>query len=407
MRRVVVTGWGAVSALGSTAPQTFAALLDGCSGLQMLDATDSALPPTVVGSVALDPATVLPRLVTEVSDRASQLALLAVGQAVGACGIEVDTLANERTGIAVGIGMGGATALEDGYVRLLGGKRLKPFTVLTVMANGAAAQIGRQYAVTGPSLTYSCACASSSVAIGEAFEMIRAGRVDVMLAGGAEAPLTRGNISAWHALRALADPDPAGPQRSCKPFAADRTGLVLAEGAAFVVLEDESHARARGAPILAVMSGYGSVNDCAHLTQPSVAGQARAMTHALRRAQLAADQIDYINAHGTGTALNDKTETAAIKSVFGPAAGRVAISSTKSAHGHLLGGAGALEFVVALQAMRSGSLPPTLNLDHPDAECDLDYVPNRARHGQRIRHVMSNSFAFGGTSAVLIASAAS
>jgi 3-oxoacyl-[acyl-carrier-protein] synthase II len=272
------------------------------------------------------------------------------------------------------------------------------------MNNAAAAHIAIDFGCHGQSITYSTACSSSAIAIGEAARAIRSGAADIAIAGGTEALLTYGTIAAWQALRTLAIPDPANPQTACRPFSADRTGLVLAEGAGFVILEEEAHARARGARIRARLSGYGARTDAAHLTKPDPAGQSAAMRAALADAGLAPHDIGYINAHGTATLAGDVTETEAIKRVFGAHAARMPVSSTKSMHGHIMGATGAVEFIATLLAMEHGFLPPTINLNVPDPACDLDYVPNRARSGVRIAHAMSNSFAFGGSNAVLIAS---
>jgi 3-oxoacyl-[acyl-carrier-protein] synthase II len=299
--------------------------------------------------------------------------------------------------------MGGAATTDDGYATLYEGSgRIKPFTVLTAMNNAPAAWIGSDNGLTGPNLTFSTACSSSAVAIGEAWLRIRSGATPLALAGGAEAPLTLGTLKAWEALKTLATEDAADPAASCKPFARNRTGLVLGEGAAVVVLEEWQHARRRGAPIFGELVGYGLSTDSAHITRPTVEGQARALEHALVSARVSAEQIGYVNAHGTGTAANDGVETAAIRRVFGAHADHVAVSSTKSMHGHLLGAAGAVELVATLLSLRSGTLPPTLNLREPDPECDLDYVPNVAREGQDIELALTSSFAFGGTNAVLV-----
>ena len=275
-----------------------------------------------------------------------------------------------------------------------------------VMNNAATSAIALEYGFTGPNLTFSTACSSSSVSIGEAFQKICYGQADVMLAGGAEALITLGMMKAWEALRALANEDKDDPGASCKPFSADRTGLVLGEGAAIFVLEDMERAIARGATIHAEITGYGSGNDSFHITQPSAEGQARAMRAALARAGLKPENIDYINAHGTATPLNDPTETEAIKLAFGEYASGIPVSSTKSMHGHLMGATAAVEFVACVMALKHQSLPPTINLHHPDPKCDLDYIPNFGRVGINVQNVMSNSFAFGGTSGVLIASKA-
>ena len=271
------------------------------------------------------------------------------------------------------------------------------------MNNAAAAHISIDHALRGPSLTYSTACSSSAIAIGEACRAIRHGYADLAIAGGAESLLNLGTIRAWEALRTLANEDPEDPSTSCRPFSKDRSGLVLGEGAGIVVLETEEHARARGATIYAELAGYGAASDASHLTKPSQEGQAAAMRMALADAGLDGDRIGYINAHGTATLAGDVSETAAIKEVFGPHARRLAVSSTKSMHGHLMGATGAVEFITAILALQRGSLPPTANLRVPDPECDLDYVANTARTGVTLEAVMSNSFAFGGSNAVLVA----
>ena len=271
------------------------------------------------------------------------------------------------------------------------------------MANAPASWIGIEHQLCGPNLTYSTACSSSAVALGEAARRIQHGDAVVMIAGGSEAPLTFGVLRAWEALRTLAAEDPVDAAASCRPFARTRTGLVLGEGAAFVILEDWQHAVSRGAVIRAELCGYGLTTDVAHITRPTVAGQAGAMSAALASGGLGAEAIDYVNAHGTGTQQNDTVETAALKEVFGTRAYEIPVSSTKSMHGHLLGAAGALEFAIAVASLESGVVPPTMHLDASDADCDLDYVPGRARRGLALRAVMSNSFAFGGTNAVLIA----
>jgi 3-oxoacyl-[acyl-carrier-protein] synthase II len=302
----------------------------------------------------------------------------------------------------MGTGMGGAGTIDEGYRMLYenGNDRLKPFSVLMAMNNAPAAWIALDHALEGPNLTYSTACSSSAVAIGEAARRVASGEADVMLAGGAEAPLTLGTLKAWEAMRTLAAED-ADAAASCRPFSRDRGGLVLGEGAAVVVLEAWERAEARGAPILAEAAGYGLFTDAAHVTRPSVEGQAEAMRRALADARLDPAQVGYVNAHGTGTQANDGVETAAIKAVLGARAGRVPVSSTKSMHGHLLGAAGALEYVACVMALSRGTIPPTVNLRVPDPECDLDYVCSGSRPAGGEPAALSNSFAFGGTNAVL------
>jgi len=340
-------------------------------------------------------------------DRVSQLALVATAQAVADAKLDFAAEGRDRCGVSVGTGMGGAGSTDEGYHILYAERsdRIKPYTVLAAMTNAAASWIGIDYGITGPNLTYSTACSSSAVALGEAARRIQAGDVDVMLAGGAEAPLTFGVLRAWEAMRTIAAQDLRDPSASCRPFSRNRSGLVLGEGAAFVALEEWGHALARGAHIHAEFTGYGLTTDAAHITRPTVAGQAGAMRAALKSAGLAPDAVDYINAHGTATLQNDAVETAAIKEVFGGRAFELPVSSTKSMHGHLLGAAGALEFVIAVAALERGMVPPTMHLDVPDPACDLDYVTEGARTSVPLRAVMSNSFAFGGTNAVLIAEA--
>jgi 3-oxoacyl-[acyl-carrier-protein] synthase II len=338
-------------------------------------------------------------------DPVSQLALVASSQAIADAGLDFATEQRERCGVCVGTSLGGAATTDVGYQAAYGKDfhRIPTYSVLAAMANAPASWIAIEYGLTGPNLTYSTACSSSAVALGEAARRIQQGDADIMVAGGTEAPLTLGVLLAWDALRVLAAVDPIDPSHSCRPFSGNRSGLVLGEGAAFLVLERWEHAEARGAHIRAELSGYGLTTEVAHITRPSVEGQARAMRAALRSADLHPDQIDYVNAHGTGTLQNDLIETAALKEVFGPRVYTLPVSSTKSMHGHLLGAAGALEFLLAVVAMQSSVLPPTMHLNLADAACDLDYVAGNARMGVKLDAVMSNSFAFGGTNAVLIA----
>jgi 3-oxoacyl-[acyl-carrier-protein] synthase II len=405
VRRVAVTGMGVVAPGADDAQAFFASLAAGLSGVKRLAVPYGERLSIGIGApVEFDGARHFPAPKLRMLDRASQFALVAAAQAVAqANGLE--GLDRARCGVFIGTGMGGAESTDAGFRALYaeGSDRLKPFTVLMAMNNAAAAWIAIEYGLQGPSLTYSTACSSSAVAIGEAARRIESGEMDVMLAGGTEAPLDLGTLKAWEALKTLAPEDPADARASCKPFAKDRAGLVLGEGAAMLVLEDRERAAARGAPILAEIAGYGLATDPGHITRPAVEGQARAMGLALADAALDAAAIGYINAHGTGTQANDAVETAAIKAVFGARARATPVSSTKSMHGHLLGAAGALELVAAILALREGIVPPTCNLHVPDPECDLDYVPLAARRVAGLEAVMSSSFAFGGTNAVLIA----
>jgi len=404
-RRVVVTGMGVMSPLGNDCNEFFDKLLQGRSGIRKLSASFAGyLAANVGGEVEYDPVSRFPRPKLALLDRFSQFALEAAGQAIRDAGIDFEESLKDRTGVFVGTGLGGASTIEAGYAEIfLGGKdRVPPHTVPRTMNNAAASHISIDHGLRGPSFTYSTACSSSAIAIGEACRAIRHGYVDAAIAGGAESLLTLGTIRAWEALRTLAVTDPDDPAASCRPFSKDRTGLVLAEGAGMLVLEALAHASRRGARIHAEVIGYGAASDASHLTRPGEEGQVRAIRLALADAGASPDEIDYINAHGTATPAGDVIETAAIRKVFGDHAEHVPVSSTKSMHGHLMGAAGAVEFIASLMAIGRGAVPPTANLRVPDPECDLDYVPNLGRGGVAVRTVMSNSFAFGGSNAVLI-----
>jgi 3-oxoacyl-[acyl-carrier-protein] synthase II len=403
VNRVVVTGMGVVSPLGNDIAATFDALVAMRSAIRRLEGPGTERLVNRLGApVMFDPQPHFDAAKLRMLDRVSQLALFTAAQAVRAAG---DPFADPaRAGVSIGTGMAGAQSADDAYRTLYADRsdRLKPFTVLLAMNNAPASWIGLEYGLTGPNLTYSTACSSSAVAIGEAARRIERGEADVMIAGGAEACLNFGTLKAWEALRTLAVEDASDASASCKPFAKDRSGLVLGEGAAMLVLESRERALARGATILAEIAGYGLVTDATHITRPSVEGQAAAIRAALADARMDAQDIRYINAHGTGTQANDGVETAAIKQVFGAQAYKVPVSSTKSMHGHLLGAAGALEMAISIEAIARGVAPPTRNLRVADPECDLDYVSDGAREVKGLDAVMSSSFAFGGTNAVLI-----
>jgi len=406
-RRVVVTGLGVVSPHGSDPATMFTRLMSGESVVREVT-FETPTPYANVAAVVedFDPSALLgAQLRSENIDRVTQLALAAAGAAVTDAAVEVGDDLRYRAGVSFGTGMGSSAAIEETHVQTLtrDPARVRPLTVLKVMNNASAGHIAASFGLAGPDLTYSCACSSSAVAIGEAYRQIRHGYADMMIAGGGEAPLTYSFFRAWDAMRVLAPIDRLRPASTCRPFDRRRAGLVLGEGAAMVVLEDREHAVRRGARIHAELVGYGSSNDYAHMTKPSVEGQARAMRLALDDRGTPAEEVDYVNAHGTGTVINDPTETRALKEVFGARAHTIPVSSTKSMHGHLLGGAGALEFVIAVLGLTSGAVPPTANLETADPECDLDYVPGKGRAGVELRCVMSNSFAFGGTNAVLLA----
>jgi len=403
----VVTGLGVISPLGNDPDTLFSRLMAGESGIRLMTADGPRGQFSMIAApVEFDPVQYFPPPQrTDNLDRVSQISIAAAAMALKDSAIPLTDDGKRRFGVSWGTGMGAAQSLEDSYKQLLlhDPDRLKPLTVLMVMNNAPPSHVAIQHGLSGPNLTYSCACSSSSVAIGEACRQIRHGYADAIIAGGAEAPLSFGLYKAWEAMRVLAVPDRANPSATCRPFSKNRSGLVLGEGAAMVVLEEREAALRRDARIYGELAGYGSSNDPAHLTKPSVEGQAQAMALALADAGLTAGDVDYVNAHGTGTALNDVTETRAIKRVFGDRAYKVPVSSTKSMHAHLLGGAGAMEFVIALLAMQQRAVPPTAHLEVADPECDLDYVARQGRRDQNIRCIMSNSFAFGGTNAVLIA----
>jgi 3-oxoacyl-[acyl-carrier-protein] synthase II len=410
MRRVAVTGMGVVSPLGNAVAAVFANAKAGRSAIRRLACRSPArLAAPLVASANFDPVEHFEPPKRRMLDRVSQFALVAASQALGGARDALGQLDRSRAGVFVGTGMGGSQTSDDGYKTLYGddSDRIKPFTVLMGMHNAPAAWIGIEHDLRGPNLTYSTACSSSAVAIGEAWRRVACGDLEVAIAGGAEAPLSFGSLKAWEALHTLAAIDAIDPSASCKPFSKNRSGMVLGEGAAMLVLEPWERAVARGASIHGEILGYGLSTDVSHITRPSVEGQAAAMHAALRAAAIAPSAVDAINAHGTGTQANDAIETAAIKAVFGERAGGIPISATKALHGHLLGAAGALECVLSLLAMESAVVLPTMHLQAPDPACDLDYVPNAARKAPAVRTMLSNSFAFGGTNAVLVLGAAS
>lgn len=400
-RRVVITGLGAVSALGIGARHNVDRLLAGQSGIGML-----ALPGIRqrAGVPAAQIRFPLPEVVTGGEqtqfDRHATLAWIAAAEALEQAGGTCDAPAPD-SGVFWGTGMGGAGTVETAYADLYieGKTRVRPMSVVAAMSNAAAAQIALRARFGGTVNNYSNACVSSAQAIGEAFRHIADGYGERVLAGGSEALLTYGFVTAWEALRVLA-PAAVDPGQSCRPFARDRAGLVLGEGAAAVMLESLASAQARGAVILAELVGYGSSNDATHITRPDAEGQARAMMMAL--GQAGDVEIGYINAHGAGTVAGDLAEAQSIRLAFGAAADRLQVSSTKSMHGHTLGAAGALEFVVTVQALMRGALPPTAHLAAQDPACNLDCIPLHARHGQQLQAAMSNSFAFGGSNVALI-----
>jgi 3-oxoacyl-[acyl-carrier-protein] synthase II len=405
-RRVAVTGLGIISACGNNIDDFLFNLMAGKSGVRRISsAYSSLLSVKIAAQVDFNPFDYLIKKQVSSMDRVNQFASAAASQAWKDSALSLDAKEKERVGVYIGCSMGGVNTIEDLYDQLFkhNADKVRPLTLLMAMNNASASHISIEYGLSGPCLTLSTACASSANAIGEAFRQVKDGYVDVMLAGGTDALLTYGGFRIWEALKVLALEDPEDPSKSCKPFSKNRTGLVLGEGAAMVVLEEMERAVSRGAPIYAEIVGYGSTSDAGHIARPSLDGQARAMADALKEAGLSPENIDYINAHGTATQWNDPMETQAIKKVFEDYAYNVPVSSTKSMHGHTLGAAGAIEFIVSLLAIKNQAVPPTINLDQPDPECDLDYVPNIGRKGVTVNAVMSNAFAFGGVNAVLIA----
>lgn len=398
-RRVVITGTGALCCSGNSVPEIWNAICSGQSGIGPItrfktDGYETRFAGEVKG---FDPGTAIGRKESRRMDRYTQLSVAATRQAVTQARIDIaaDPL---RAGVLIGTGMGGMETFEFGVETLLskGANRISPFFVPMMLPNMAAGTVSIDIGAKGPNFATVSACASSAHAIGEAALMIRHGFADVMIAGGGEAPVTRMGIAGFNAMGALSRRNDE-PERASRPFDAERDGFVLAEGAAVLVLEEREYALARGATILAEMLGYGTTDDANHMVQPAPGGDgaARAMTLALADAHVTPSDVDYINAHGTSTQLNEKLETQAVKRAFGDVASRVPISSTKSMTGHLLGAAGSLEAVIVVESIRAGLMPPTINQETPDPDCDLDTIPNEARPGE-IRVAMSNSMGFGG-----------
>ena len=405
-RRVAVTGIGIVSALGNSLEAFYRSLAEARSGVRRLPDDVTLGSGVQVGALATwDPAAYFKGPEAGNLDRVAQFALAAAGQALAASSLDPAAMERDRIGVYWGTGMGGAHTLEGAFKSAYGNNdfRLRPLSVVMAMSNAAGSNVAVKWGLRGPFANFSTACSSSAMAIGEAMHAIRAGRAEIMVAGGSEALLTPVILAAWQALRTLAPADATDATTSCRPFDKRRGGLVLGEGGAALVLEEESHARARGAPVLAFITGYGNSCDAVHMSKPDRDGQVRAMTEALGESGLAPEAIGYINAHGTATIVGDVVECEAIKAVFGDAAMRIPVSSTKSMHGHLLGGAGALEMAAALMPFQEGVIPPTANLSEIDPACAVRHVPLKAERGEIPRAVMSNSFAFGGSNVVLIA----
>ena len=408
-RRMAITGLGLVSPYGGDLTDFFARLTAGESAIRHLATDDQPQPLSIpfVSCPAFDPETGLGKPLASTMDRFAQLGMAAAFAAWDDAGLPraADGGSRDRWGVAWGTALGGTLAYEKGYRDLWqkGRDRLSPLTVLLGMNNAANAHISIQLGLGGVSMSHTVACASSAVAIGEAFRRVRSGEAPVMLTGGSDVPQAYGVARAWDALRVLAPGDADTSASACRPFSADRRGLVLGEGGAALVLEDWEHAVARGARIHGEIAGYGTSCDHSHLVRPEVAGQVRALNATLADAGLAAADIDYINVHGTATAEGDPVEIAALRAVFGERAGALPLSATKSMHGHLLGAAGAIEAIATVLALREQTLPPTANLtpDTLDPACGgVDHVFS-GRRGVPMRAALSNSFAFGGSNAVL------
>ena len=396
-RRVAVTGLGAISALAHDVSAFWNALCAGRAGIGRIEAVDVSGLRFQNGAEVRDhdPAQHFEPAQLDLLDRFAQFALIAARQAVRDAGIVFTPELRQRTAIVTGSSVGGQSTQDAQFFEVYrhNSPRVHPLTIPRIMPNASASHISMEFGISGPAYTISTACASSNHAIGEAFRMVRSGAAEVAITGGSETPFSFGFLKAWEAMRVVA-PD------TCRPFSRDRRGLILGEGAATLVLEPLERAQARGAHVYAEIAGFGMSSDAGHITTPSIEGPARAMEAALRDAGIKPEEVGYINAHGTGTPNNDATETRAIRQVFGANADKLAVSSTKSMHGHALGAAGALEAVATVLALHHCVLPPTANFTTPDPECDLDVVPNRARRAD-MEYALSNSFAFGGLNAVL------
>ncbi len=405
-RRVVVTGLGCVSPLGASAGETWDAAIAGRSGVvanRRFDTTDFSVKIAALAPDALDLADVPAKEVRRL-DRFAQLALVASREAISDAGLALDRAQSERCGVAIGSGIGGLGTLSDSVVTLKasGPRRVSPFTIPMAICNMASGYVAIQYGLRGPNLCQAAACASGAHGIGEAARAIERGDADVMLAGGAEAPITEIGVAGFASMKALSTRND-NPAAASRPFDIDRDGFVIGEGAAVLVLEDLQRARARRADIRAEVLGYGMTADAASVAQPTEGGEGaqRCMSLAIADAGLDPGDVDHLNAHATSTPQGDPSEARAIRAVFGAHAQRLSVSATKSMTGHLLGAAGAIEALFCVRALQMGILPPTINLDRPDPECELDHVANKARE-TRIRVALSNSFGFGGTNATLI-----
>jgi len=410
-RRVVITGLGAVTPIGNDVETFWSNLKNGVSGIRKIEAFDTTGYDCQIGGEVRDfepkPFFKNPKDVRR-TDRFAQLALAAAKMALEDSGVDLEKLKRrDRFGVIVSSGIGGLKTLQDQHAILLtkGPSRNSPFTIPMLISNMASGLISMEYGLKGPNMCIVTACATSNNAIGESWRMIKFGDADIFLAGGSEAPIVAIGLAGFSAMKALSTRNDE-PERASRPFDRDRDGFVMSEGAGIAVVEELEHARARSAKIYCELTGYGLSADAYHMTAPPPDGEgaARAMQLALEHARISPDQVDYINAHATSTDIGDVCETRAIKKVFGQHASKVSISSTKSMTGHLLGGAGGVEMAACALAIRDSVIPPTINLENPGAECDLDYTPNVAKE-KKVRVVLNNSFGFGGHNATLVATA--
>ncbi len=397
MNRVVITGLGVISAAGHNAGGFWSRVHKGQSSIGPITTIPTETLTVRIGAEVanFEPQDYFDKRQLGMLDRFSQFGLVAAREAIADSGVSFEGEAGERTAAIIGSGVGGQTTLDDSYWAIYAEKktRVHPFTVPRLMINAATSQITMEHGIKGPAYSIASACSSANHAMGQAFYMVRSGMVDTAVTGGAEATITVGTMKGWEALRVMASD-------TCRPFSKGRNGMVLGEGSAVFVFESLEKAKARGANIYAEVAGHGLSSDAMDITMPDAGGAARAIAGALKDAGLNAEDVDYVNAHGTGTAANDVTETRALKMVFGDHAQKLAISSTKSMIGHALGGAGALELAAVVLGIRDGIAPPTANYVEPDPECDLNYIPNEPRE-MDITAALSNSFAFGGLNAVI------
>jgi nodulation protein E len=397
MKRVVITGAGTINALGHDVPQTLAAMKEGHCGIGPLEMRDVDRLAVQIGAQVREfaPDTIFNRQQLALYDRFTQFALIAAREALAQSGLEFSGALSAKSGVVMGNSGGGMQTLDENYRTVYedGKNRVHPFVVPKLMNNAAASHISMEFNLKGPSFTVASACASSNHAMAQAFQMVRSGVAPVMITGGTESMLCFGGVKAWEGLRVMS-------KDACRPFSATRNGMVQGEGAGVFVFEEMDQAKARGADILAEVIGFAMTSDASDIVMPSRQGASRAIAGALQDAGVNREEVGYINAHGTGTAANDKTECSAVADVFGPHADTLMMSSTKSMHGHLIGGTGAVELLACIMALRDGVIAPTIGYEEPDPECALDVVPNEARDAS-VDVVLSNAFAFGGLNAVM------